>query len=339
VVLALLAGLGGGNFASSMSNISFFYPRKEKGNALAMNAGLGNLGVSVVQFVVPVAIVSGLLGTLGGEPLLAGANKTPLWLQNAGLIWVPLIVICSLAAWFGMNDIASAKASFAEQSVIFKRKHNWLMCWLYMGTFGSFIGFGAAFPLLIKTQFPEVNALHYVFLGPLIGALSRTMTGWVSDKVGGGRVTLWVFIMMLVCVLGLIYFIEVKSFPGFFTCFLLLFFATGVGNASTFQMIPNIMRQQMIRLMPNATPEERQREVEKESAAITGFTSAFAAYGFFIVPAMYALIGPVKTQYLNLLFYISCVVITYVVYIRKGGVLYDVERNGKFWTPGQAPNQ
>jgi NNP family nitrate/nitrite transporter-like MFS transporter len=175
LVLALLCGFGGGNFASSMANISFFYPKAQKGFALGMNAGLGNLGVSAVQFVVPLVITVGVFGAIGGEPqswMKAGVAKQ-LWLQNAGFIWVPFIAATALIAWFGMNDLATAKASFSEQAVIFKRKHNWLMCWLYTGTFGSFIGYSAAFPLLIKTAFPDVNPLQYAFLGPLVGALAR----------------------------------------------------------------------------------------------------------------------------------------------------------------------
>ena len=186
LALALLCGFGGGNFASSMANISFFFPKAEKGNALALNAGLGNLGVSVVQFVVPLVITAGVFGWLGGEPHDGQGRpaRPPLWLQNAGFVWVPFIAASAFAAWFGMNDIASAKASFAEQAVIFQRKHNWIMCWLYTGTFGSFIGYSAGFPLLAKTLFPEVNALAYAFLGPLVGALSRSLTGWVSRQVG-----------------------------------------------------------------------------------------------------------------------------------------------------------
>jgi NNP family nitrate/nitrite transporter-like MFS transporter len=336
-VLALLAGLGGGNFASSMSNISFFFPRAEKGNALALNAGFGNLGVSVVQFVVPMVITVGLFGALGGAPATvaaAGGATKHIWLQNAAFFWAPFIIIAALAAWLGMNDIASAKASFADQSVIFKRKHNWLMCWLYLGTFGSFIGYAAGFPLLTKTLFPSVNALQYVFLGPLIGALSRSATGWLSDKWGGARVTFWVFIVMILGVLGIIYFINAGSFAGFFAMFMVLFAATGVGNASTFQMIPNIMRQEMIRLMPQADAETRLRQVEKEAAAITGFTSAIAAYGFFLIPALYgSSIGPRNALWIFLGFYATCVIITWVFYTRKGGVLHDVERNGRFWTP------
>ncbi len=337
LALALLCGLGGGNFASSMANISFFFPRSEKGNALALNAGLGNLGVSVVQFVVPIVITMGVFGWLGGEPVMvqAGAQQVPLWLQNAGFIWVPFIAASAFACWFGMNDIASAKASFSEQAVIFERKHTWLMCWLYTGTFGSFIGYSAGFPLLAKTQFPAIDALPFVFLGPLIGALSRSATGWVSDKWGGGRVTMWVWVMMMLGVAGVLYFLSIKEQPGafwgFFAMFLVLFFATGVGNASTFQMIPNIMRKEMERLMPTADPATRIRQAEKESAAITGFTSAIAAFGAFFIPKAYGTsiewTGGVETALWGfLIFYVSCLVITWGFYTRRGGLLYDVER-------------
>src|SRR5690606_176553 len=183
-IIALLCGFGGGNFASSMSNISFFYPKSQQGTALGLNAGLGNLGVSVMQFSVPLVIGLSLFGAAGGNPQEL-ADGGQLWLQNAGFMWVPFIVVVTLAAWFGMHDLSSAKASFADQAVIFKRKHNWLMCWLYLATFGSFIGFAAAFPLLIKTAFPEVNALSFAFLGPLVGALIRPVGGWISDKLGG----------------------------------------------------------------------------------------------------------------------------------------------------------
>jgi NNP family nitrate/nitrite transporter-like MFS transporter len=336
LALALLCGLGGGNFASSMANISFFFPRKEKGNALALNAGLGNLGVSVVQFLVPIAITAGVFGWFGGDPAMVKgpAGNVPMWLQNAGFIWVPFIAVSAFAAWFGMNDIASAKASFSEQAVIFQRKHNWLMCWLYTGTFGSFIGYSAGFPLLAKTQFPAIDVLPFVFLGPLVGALSRSATGWVSDKWGGGRVTLWVFVLMMIGVGGVLYFLGIKDQPGafwgFFAMFLLLFFATGVGNASTFQMIPNIIRQEIDRLMRGADTATRLRQAEKESAAITGFTSAIAAFGAFFIPKAYgssiALTGGVETALWGFfVFYVTCVVITWAFYTRRGGLLYDVE--------------
>ena len=338
LVLALLCGFGGGNFASSMANISFFFPRAQKGNALALNAGLGNAGVSVMQFTVPLVITAGVFGVMGGEPQVTSAG-TKLWMQNAGFVWVPFLIAASAAAYFGMNDLASAKASFKEQAIIFQRKHNWIMCWLYTGTFGSFIGYSAGFPLLAKTQFPGVDSLQFVFLGPLVGALSRAATGWVSDKYGGARVSLWMFVLMIAAVGGVLYFLGIKDQPGafwgFFAMFMLLFLATGIGNASTFQMIPVIMRQEINRLMPGGSSEERLRQAEKESAAIIGFTSAIAAYGAFFIPKSYgtsitATGGPEAALWAFMIFYVSCALITWYVYSRRGGVLYEVERlNGR----------
>jgi NNP family nitrate/nitrite transporter-like MFS transporter len=334
LILALLCGLGGGNFASSMANISFFFPKKEKGNALALNAGLGNLGVSVVQFVVPIVVTVGVFGAIGGDSQTA-SDGTRLWLQNAGFIWVPFLIVTTVAAWVGMNDIASAKASFADQAIIFQRKQNWIMCWLYTGTFGSFIGYSAGFPLLAKTQFPEVNSLPFIFLGPLIGALSRAATGWIADRWGGARVTLWVFAVMIAAVGGVLFFLGIKDQPGafwgFFAMFLVLFFATGVGNASTFQMIPAIMRKEIARLMPGLSAADQNLQAGKESAAIIGFTSALAAYGAFFIPKAYgssigATGGPELALWGFIAFYASCVVVTWWFYTRRGGLLYDVER-------------
>lgn len=334
MALALACGFGGGNFASSMANIAYFYPKKEKGNALALNAGLGNLGVSVMQFLVPIVITAGVFGAIGGEPQqLADGSK--LWLQNAGFIWVPFIVVSTLAAWFGMNDIASAKASLSDQLTILKRGHNWIMCVLYTGTFGSFIGYAAGFPLLIKTQFPEVNALSFAFLGPLVGALSRAATGWVSDKWGGGRVTFWVFLGMIVAAFGVLQFLpsggNEGNFWGFFVCFMALFFLTGVGNASTFQMIPSIMGKEINRLMPGLDEDSRLRTAERESAAIIAFTSAIAAYGAFFIPKAYgtsiSMTGaPHGAIWTFLGFYIVCLVLTFAIYTRPGGMLFDLER-------------
>ena len=331
--LALLCGLGGGNFASSMSNIGFFFPRSEKGNALALNAGLGNLGVSAMQFLVPLAITFAVFGSFGGAGQATAAGDV-LFMQNAGFIWVPFIVASAFLAWFGMNDLSTARASFTEQSVIFSRTHNWIMCWLYTGTFGSFIGFSAAFPLLTSTQFPDVNVLQIAFLGPLVGALSRSLTGWVSDRFGGGRVTLVVFVLMLLGTAGVIYFLATKETPGafwgFFACFILLFFASGVGNASTFQMIPAIMRKEVARLEPHLAAPDQLKQAEKESAAITGFTSAIAAFGAFFIPKSFGMSiettgGATAALIGFLLFYVSCLAITWFVYVRPGGLLFDVE--------------
>ncbi len=326
LILALMCGFGGGNFASSMANIAYFYPKATKGQALAMNAGLGNLGVSVMQFVVPMVITAGVFGALGGEPVTL-KDGSQLWIQNAGFIWVPFIAISAIAAWFGMNDIADAKASLGDQLSILKRFHNWVMCVLYTGTFGSFIGYSAGFPLLMKTQFPDVNVLSYAFLGPLVGALSRAATGWVSDKFGGGRVTFYVFIGMIISVWGVLQFLPSAAdadgnFWGFIACFMALFFLTGVGNASTFQMIPSIMKKELPRLMKGTDAALIQKAIERESAAIIAFTSTIAAYGAFFIPKFYgtsiSMTGaPNAALWGFLWFYVVCVVITWIFYSRK----------------------
>src|SRR5690554_2241277 len=210
LVLALLCGFGGGNFASSVANISFFFPKQEKGSALAINSGIGNLGVSLMQFIVPVVVTMSLFGALGGQGQ-ALEDGTRVWMQNAGFVWVPLIVIGTLAAWFGMNDILSAKSSFADQAAIFGRIHTWLMCWLYTGTFGTFIGMSAGFPLLAGLVFPEIDPLRYAFIGPLVGALARAGSGWIADRLGGARVTIWVFAVLIVSILGMIWFLDARS--------------------------------------------------------------------------------------------------------------------------------
>ena len=330
LVLALLCGLGGGNFASSMANISYFFPKAEKGNALAINAGLGNLGVSLMQFLVPVAITMSLFGALGGQAQIA-TDGTQLWMQNAGFVWVPLIMLGAIAAWFGMNDILSAKSSFADQAAIFGRIHTWLMCWLYTGTFGTFIGMSAGFPLLAKLVFPEVNALRYAFVGPFLGAVSRAATGWVSDRYGGARVSFWVFVVQIAAIIGMIWFLDARSFSGFFGMVLLLFIASGVGNASTFQMVPGIMRREIDRCEGGLPEPQRRAQAERESAAVIGFTSAIAAYGAFYIPKAYGssieLTGTANAALWGFLFfYVSCAALTWFTYSGPRGILHDLER-------------
>lgn len=341
VVLALLCGFGGGNFASSMSNVAFFFPKKEKGNALAVNAGFGNLGVSVMQFVVPMVIMTDLFAPVFGAAQVSHDKGVEghIYLQNAGFIWVPFIMTAALAAWFGMNDISTAKASFKAQSVVFKRPHNWIMCWLYLGTFGSFIGFSAAFPLLTKTLFPDVNALQIAFLGPLVGALSRALTGWISDKWGGENVTQITFGALILGVLSVLYGVgatgAAPSFQIFFASFMWLFFWTGVGNASTFQMIPAIVRADMPRLMPSHTADERLRASEMEGAAIIGFTSAFAAYGGVFIPMALGqslkATGNANIALLTFLgFYVTCALLNWMLYARKGSILSQAKAVSNF---------
>jgi NNP family nitrate/nitrite transporter-like MFS transporter len=331
LVLALLCGFGGGNFASSMANISFFYPQAQKGTALGLNAGLGNLGVSTVQFLVPLCITAGIFGFLGGEPQtqVKGEVVKQIWLQNAGFVWVPFIVVTVIAAWLGMNDIASAKASFKEQAVIFKRKHTWLMCWLYTGTFGSFIGYSAGLPLLIKTQFPDVDPVQFAFLGPLVGAVVRPAGGWLADQLGGARVTFWNFLLMGAAAAGVLHFLPAAgggNFWGFLAMFMLLFITTGIGNGSTFRMIPVIVLNDRLRAVSgrgHAAEVHARRDAAKESAAVLGFSSAIAAYGAFFIPKSFGtsiayLGGPEGALYAFLVFYVSCTVLTWWYYARRG---------------------
>ena len=330
LLLALLCGFGGGNFASSMANISFFFPKAQKGTALGLNAGLGNLGVSVTQFVVPLVITLGVFGSLGGgsQNWIKGGVEKSVWLQNAGYIWVPFILAATIAAWFGMNDIRDAKASFKEQSVIFKRKNNWLMCWLYLGTFGSFIGYSAGLPLLINSQFPAIEATKFAFLGPLVGALARPVGGWMSDKLGGAPVTFWNFVVMALAAGGVIYFIpsgdSAGNFPMFLAMFILLFLTTGIGNASTFRMIPVMFLNQHLSWAEEKSysKEEAQKDSGKEAAAVLGFTSAIAAYGGFFIPKSFGtsitLTGSANAALWGfIVFYVTCMAVTWWFYYRK----------------------
>src|SRR5580658_8247603 len=240
LLVAATAGLGGGNFASSMANISFFYPDRMKGWALGLNAAGGNIGVSSVQLLVPILMGLGIINLYQATPVGG------VYLQNAGLMWMLPLAIAVFGAIFFMNNLTSARSTFKDQLAIVGRKHTWIMSYIYIGTFGSFIGYSAAFPLLIKTQFPAIT-VAVAFLGPLVGSLSRPFGGLLADKIGGAIVTFWNFIAMGAATGGVMYFVNVKDFNGFLTMFLILFVTTGIGNGSTYRMIPSIFREENFR--------------------------------------------------------------------------------------------
>src|SRR5579871_528585 len=194
---AATAGLGGGNFASSMANISFFFPDREKGWALGLNAAGGNIGVSTVQLLVTILIGYSALN-LG---LATPHGKPPIFLQNAGLMWMPFILLAAIGAALYMNNLSAARSTFRDQLAVVRQKHTLVMAWLYIGTFGSFIGYSAAFPLLLKTQFPGVTVV-IAFLGPLVGSVARPFGGLLADRIGGARVTRWNFVVMAAATLG-----------------------------------------------------------------------------------------------------------------------------------------
>ncbi|EKP6118635.1 NarK family nitrate/nitrite MFS transporter [Salmonella enterica] len=326
MLIALLCGFAGANFASSMGNISFFFPKARQGSALGINGGLGNLGVSVMQLIAPLVIFLPIFTFLGvrGVPQPDGSL---LALTNAAWIWVPLLAVATLAAWFGMNDIGSSKASVVSQLPVLKRLHLWLLSLLYLATFGSFIGFSAGFDMLAKTQFPDVNILQLAFFGPFIGALARSAGGVISDKFGGVRVTLINFIFMALFTALLFLTLPgsgAGSFSAFYLVFMGLFLTAGLGSGSTFQMIAVIFRQITLYnvKLRGGSDEQAQREAVTDTAAALGFISAIGAVGGFFIPKAFgtslALTGsPVGAMKIFLLFYIACVLLTWLVYGRR----------------------
>jgi len=315
-----------------MANISFFYPQRMQGTALGLNAGVGNLGVGLAQLITPIAIYGGALLILGGSAQNltddSGAT-TQIWLQNAGFIWVPFIVAAAVAAYFGMDNIATVKAGFAEQVAIFRHKHQWLMSWLYTGTFGSFIGLAASFPMLVNTEFPTVDAFKFAFIGPLLAALVRPIGGWLADRQGGAAITFWSFVVMAVAPLGALLFLPGAegggSVVGFVLMFLVLFLGAGIGNGSTFRMIPTIfrtLREREAAGQGEAAQEQARRMGITEAAATLGFSSAVAAFGGFFIPIAYGtsigLTGGFQSALIFFsLFYLSCLWITWKWYSRK----------------------
>jgi len=403
-LLALLSGLGGGNFASSMSNISFFFPKRVQGTSLGLNAGLGNFGVTTMQILIPLVMT---VGVFGGEPMVLVNSSgtlvgkipagTDTYIHNAGFIWLIFLIPLAFFGWFGMNNIvtetvtpkpgtpilamlkismllmigfvtASAglylmlppplgigllskwivlplvivatllllryltrgelQENLKRQFRIFDNRHTWAMTVIYTMTFGSFIGYSAAFPLAIKVIFgfthvagPDgvlvhdainVNgpsALMYAWMGPFIGALIRPVGGWISDKVGGAKVTQIVSIVMIASALGVAYYMAAayrsatpeEFFWPFFILFIVLFTATGVGNGSTFRTIAVVFDRE-------------------QAGPVLGWTSAVAAYGAFIIPKVFgeqiSLTTPEYALYGFAVFYGVCVVINWWFYLR-----------------------
>jgi len=389
--MALLSGFGGGNFASSMSNISFFFPKKVQGYALGMNAGIGNLGVGVMQKLIPFVVGFGLFGVVGTETDVAEALKG---VQNAGWVWVPLLAISAIAAFLGMNNVVTGtpslpgtmkgvsktlymvalgllgaitgavllvvvpwvdwglknasmwivlpivvlitvqlmkratpkeiKTNLNKQFTIFENKHNWIMTIIYTMTFGSFIGFSAAFPKLCQDIFvysdlsdptyinPNApNFMLWVFLGPVVGALIRPVGGILSDRINSGaKVTQYSTIAQIMATIAVAYFVvmakgsttpETYWWP-FFASFMILFLTTGIGNGSTFRSIPYIFN-------------------KEQAGPVLGWTSAIAAYGAFIIPKVFGQQiksgTPEYALYGFAIFYFLCLILNWWFYTRK----------------------
>jgi NNP family nitrate/nitrite transporter-like MFS transporter len=268
MLLAFLAGLGGGNFSSFMPSTSLFFPKRLQGTALAIQAGVGNFGVSVVQFVTPWIIGFALLGTLGGEPLTftrPNGATSPIWLQNATAVWVPFVAVFGILALVMLKSVP-VRANFREQLDIFGSFHTWTMTSLYIMTFGGFSGLSATFPLLIRSVFGGLpgapDPLAWAFYGPLVGSVVRVLAGPVSDRFGGAIVTQIAGIGMTACAVAVTFFTgrDMAHFPLFVALMLGLFFFAGIGNASTFKQMPMLFE-------------------PRQAGGVIGFTAAIGAYG------------------------------------------------------------
>ncbi len=275
MVLAFLAGMGGGDFSSYMPSTSLFFPKRLQGTALGIQAGIGNFGVSLTQFVTPWLIGFAAFGALAGgaQTFMKNGQESPMWLQNSVFWYVPLLVLLTVVAWFMLRSVPF-KASVREQMDIFKSKHTWFCTLTYVMTFGSFSGFSAAFPMLIKSLyggFPDApDPLKYAFLGPLIGSAARPVFGWLADKTGGGILTQVSGLGLIGCSLALVFTgglapTSLDQFPLFVILMLAIFLFTGIGNGSTFRQYPVIFA-------ANA----------RQGAGVIGFTAAVAAYGPFV---------------------------------------------------------
>jgi len=384
-IFAALSGFGGGNFASSMSNISYFFPKRMQGTSLGLNAGIGNLGVGIMQKTIPWVMGIFLFSAIGkGGAEVVGQGLSGI--QNAGWVWVPLLVIATIAAFFWMNNVITGtpklpstfqgvtktlylillgliaavlgaylliglkinmwivlpvviivavalmkyatpgeiKENLNKQFAIFNNKHNWIMTIIYTMTFGSFIGFSAAFPKLSQDIFVYSNSadpsyvnpnapnfLMWVFIGPVLGALIRPVGGWLSDKINSGsKVTGYSTIAQIIATLFVAYFVvlaknsatpEIYWWP-FFIFFMILFITTGIGNGSTFRSIPYIFS-------------------KEQAGPVLGWTSAIAAYGAFIIPKVFGQQikngTPEYALYGFAAYYAICLILNWYYYTRK----------------------
>lgn len=308
LVVAAVAGVGGGNFASSMANINAFFPEKEKGWALGLNAGGGNLGVPVAQ----------LLGLLVIATLGAGYPRVLL------AIYLPFIVISAFLAWKRMHNIAAMSNDTGAFTEACRDRQTWIMSFLYIGTFGSFIGYSFAFGLVLQNQFDRtpLQAAAVTFIGPLIGSLIRPYGGKLADRFGGAVVTLWNFVGMAVATLVIIFASGIESLTLFTIGFIALFTLSGVGNGSTYKMIPAIFTgRARVAIAGGADRETSFNTARRLSGAVIGIAGAVGALGgLFINLAFRQSFMTVQSGtpafWSFLVFYVLCIGVTWAVYLR-----------------------
>jgi NNP family nitrate/nitrite transporter-like MFS transporter len=304
LLVGLLAGIGGGNFASSMTNINAFFPLRKKGWALGLNAGGGNIGVPVIQL-----IALAVIGASGGPRVLLG-------------IYIPLIVVAAALSALKMDNLASVKNDTGAAVDSAKDGHTWIMSFLYIGTFGSFIGFSFAFGQVLQVQFGRtpLQAAYVTFIGPLLGSLIRPLGGWLADKYGGAKITLYNYVGMGAATAVLVFASMQKSLPLFVTAFVVLFVLSGLGNGSTFKMIPGIFQAKA--LAEGLTGEAAAAYGRRLSGAAMGLIGAVGALGGVGINLAF------RQSFLSygsgtgafaafLAFYAACFALTWAVYLRR----------------------
>jgi NNP family nitrate/nitrite transporter-like MFS transporter len=316
LVLAAIAGVGGGNFASSMANINAYYPERYKGWALGINAGGGNIGVAAVQLV--------------GLFVLAVAGREHPRLVAAA--YLPLIVLAAAGSWRYMDNLSAARSDKRAMRDVCREPDTWTMSLLYIGTFGSFIGFGFAFGQVLQVQFAEefstpIKAAYLTFLGPLLGSLIRPVGGALADRVGGATVTFWNFVAMAASAFVVLLASRSHSLLMFLVGFILLFVFSGLGNGSTYKMIPAIFQAKAWqRIADGVDVETAGRDARRLSGALIGIAGAIGAFGGVLVNLAF------RQSFLEtksgdaayvafLLYYAVCFALTWWVYLRPSNRL------------------
>jgi MFS transporter, NNP family, nitrate/nitrite transporter len=314
VVAGAVAGVGGGNFASSMTNINAFYPEKAKGWALGLNAGGGNIGVPAVQLVALVILAT------------AGATHP----RYIVAVYIPLIVLAALGAALWMDNLAGARNDRAALADAARDPHTWIMSLLYIGTFGSFIGFGFAFGQALQVQFTSDfptprDAAELTFIGPLLGSLIRPVGGKLADRFGGATVTFWNFVLMAAGAVVVLVASQQKSLPIYLIGFVALFVFSGVGNGSTYKMIPAIFRSKgrLAHQAGTVTPEIAARDARRLAGAVIGIAGAIGAFGGVLVNLTFRQsfldTGNAEAAYVGfIVWYAICFAVTWFVYLRPG---------------------
>ena len=331
LVLAFLAGIGGGAFSGFMPSTSYFFPRRLQGTALGLQAGIGNFGVSLVQLLTPWLVGFGMIGFLGASQQIkvAGKPNATVWYQNAAFFYIPFIILGAILAWTMLKSVP-VKANIRQQFDIFRTPDTWWMTLLYVMTFGTFSGLSAQFGLLMTNLYGTGNSLivkgtgataqmlvagysvpdaaKYVFLGPLVGAGARVLFSPLTDRMGGAR---WTLVSGLGLVGSIIYTIGAlvpdtssaaalqSGFSRFLWGMLAIFLFAGIGNASTFKQMPMIFER-------------------RQAGGVIGWTAAIAAFGPFLFGVGLTLMSPTTFYWIGVAFALMCIVITWMRYARPG---------------------